>query len=261
MENSSSGIQNSIEIKIFYDSMCGDSRFYFKNSLRNLYSKLEALQEMNIINLRIFPCALEQIDNFLMLSSNGDYTNFFCKHGENECYGNAIHACAILFMDNKSSFEFAFCYFDNIREFYSDVNQTTEFCLKKHFKEELKNKIFECAKGEGGKNQILEFLKLKESVNQRINMSPSIVINGSFNRELEEEMETDTLGYLCRHKYFSYNDDFYSKYENKKISDQNTSENLLCGIYKSDNYRLYQDNIDFFRKSKNFIETQEKILK
>ncbi len=179
-----------------------------------------------------------------MKIETNDYNDFICKHGEIECFANAVHACALFFFEKRKSFKFIDCYFDNIREFGLDIKQTSEFCTKQINKDEAFSDLMECASGLSGKQQINKNIQMKEAVQGNVNRSPSIVINKVFDRSKEDEIEADTLGYLCR---------------NFKIDKLFDSD--ICRAYKDKNFGNYYQRVKFvsnFKKQrfdKNFMLT------
>lgn len=137
------------------------------------------------------------------------------------------------FFDKSLSFKFIECYFDNIREFGLDVKQTSEFCSKKINKEESFSDLMECASGLSGKLQITKNIQIKENVQGKVNKSPSIVINNVFDRLKEDEIEADTLGYLCKN------------YKIDKLFDSD-----LCKAYKLKNFGNFHQRVKFISKFK-----------
>ena len=228
-----------IQIWVFYDALCGDSHFYFKNSFRNFYNSINQLNPK--ISLNIIPGALEKFDGSLT-NQNNDYNDFICEHGENECFANAVHSCALFFFEKSISFNFVDSYFDNLRELGLDINQTSEFCLKKINKDKSFSNLFECASGLSGKLQINKNIQMKENVQGKINRSPSNVINKVFNGSKEDEIEADTLGYLCK---------------NYRID--NLFDSDICKAYKENNFGNYHHRKNYYSKLKK--ESAEKRLK
>lgn len=187
--------------------------------------------------MNLIPGAQENYDSSITVENN-DYNDFICKHGEKECFANAVHACALFFFEKSLSFNFVDCYFDNIREFGLDIKQTSEFCLKKINKDETYPDLLECASGLSGKIQISKNIQLKERVNGKIYRSPSIVINKIYNNMDEDEIESDTLGYLC-----------------KNFQIEKLSESDQCKTYKNKNYHNYYKRVEFLsklRKDRNY---------
>lgn len=180
----------------------------------------------------LYPGALEKTDNSI-LNQNNDYTDYICKHGESECYANAVHACALLYLDKNLAFNFIFCYFDNIREYGLDINQTSEFCLNQISNHKLYSTLLNCATGLTGKQQMDNIIKLKENINGKIMYSPSILINNLLDYTKEDEIESDILSYLCKNIKI------------KKLIDSD-----ICKGNKDNGNNYYFDRIKLFSKLK-----------
>ncbi len=145
-----------------------------------------------------------------------------------------MHACAIKYLDLISGFEFAICYFENIREFGLDIRQTSEFCFKQISKEDLFSKVIDCAMGVEGKKEMENIIRLRKEVSGEISNSPAVILNNEFNIEKEDELESDTVGYIC-----------------KNIKNNNFSNSEICANYKESSFKRYKFRINFYTKYKN----------
>lgn len=71
-------------IYVYYESLCPDSQAFVT---KQLYPTMKNLKDF--VDLKLIPFGKSSY------KTQGSETLFDCHHGEIECYGNKIHACAI----------------------------------------------------------------------------------------------------------------------------------------------------------------------
>ncbi|CAH0394619.1 unnamed protein product [Bemisia tabaci] len=79
-----------VKVTVYYETMCPDSRNFFVNQLLPTYEEIPQL-----ITLDLVPYGKAST------TKHGDKYEFSCQHGEGECYGNKLHACAINAITNQ----------------------------------------------------------------------------------------------------------------------------------------------------------------
>lgn len=69
---------------MYYESLCPDSQAFIT---KQLYPTMQLLKDF--VDLKLIPFGKSTY------KTQGSETLFDCHHGEAECYGNKVHACAI----------------------------------------------------------------------------------------------------------------------------------------------------------------------
>ncbi|KAH1039981.1 hypothetical protein J1N35_041724 [Gossypium stocksii] len=87
-----------VHLSLYYESLCP----YCRNFIVSQLVKVFNTDLLNIINLRLVPWG-----NAQYVKPN---KTIICQHGEDECYLNTIHACAInIWPDPRKHFNFIYC--------------------------------------------------------------------------------------------------------------------------------------------------------
>uniref|UniRef100_A0A1E1VZX2 Gamma-interferon-inducible lysosomal thiol reductase n=1 Tax=Pectinophora gossypiella TaxID=13191 RepID=A0A1E1VZX2_PECGO len=84
--------QDKVKIRVYYEALCPDSKFFF---MRHLAPVTEKLSDFIDVTLVPYGKATTKM-------KKGQYY-FTCQHGEEECYANKIHACSIEALGNMTS--------------------------------------------------------------------------------------------------------------------------------------------------------------
>ncbi|KAL0851222.1 hypothetical protein ABMA28_007066 [Loxostege sticticalis] len=153
--------KDKVKVRVYYEALCPDSKHFF---IKHLAPVTEKLSEFLDITLVPYGKATTK-------EKKGQYI-FNCQHGEEECYANKIHACAIAAVGNMTlSVKITECMIiDNL-----DADAALERCAK-----DLKidpASISSCASQEQGS----ALLKKHGDDTHIINPSfiPTITLNGS----------------------------------------------------------------------------------
>ncbi|KAK9001049.1 hypothetical protein V6N11_082841 [Hibiscus sabdariffa] len=87
-----------VNLSLYYESLCPYCRSFIVSQLVKVFNT----DLLNIINLRLVPWG-----NAQYVEPN---KTIICQHGEDECYLNTIHACAInIWPDPRKHFNFIYC--------------------------------------------------------------------------------------------------------------------------------------------------------
>lgn len=83
--------QDKVKVRVYYEALCPDSKHFF---MKHLWPVTEKLSEF--VDVTLVP--------YGKASTNEEEGKYFfkCQHGEEECYANKIHACAIEAVGNMT---------------------------------------------------------------------------------------------------------------------------------------------------------------
>lgn len=84
--------QDKVKVRVYYEALCPDSKHFF---MKHLWPVTDKLSEFIDVTLVPYGKAMTKEDH-------GKYY-FKCQHGEEECYANKIHACAIDAIGNMTT--------------------------------------------------------------------------------------------------------------------------------------------------------------
>ncbi|KAA0202691.1 hypothetical protein HAZT_HAZT001179 [Hyalella azteca] len=79
-----------VKVALYYETLCPYSREYFVDQLYPTYELIK-----DIMDVSLYPFGNAKYEP----TAEGGYT-FTCQHGDDECRGNMIHACAQKFLPN-----------------------------------------------------------------------------------------------------------------------------------------------------------------
>jgi len=95
----------TINIKVYYESMCPDSKYFINHQLIPTIKQLH-----EIVNFNLIPYGKAKT----FKNTTGIY--FTCQHFRLECEGNKFHACAVKHIKNQQKLlQFVSCLFRNMR--------------------------------------------------------------------------------------------------------------------------------------------------
>ncbi|KAG6455192.1 hypothetical protein O3G_MSEX009104 [Manduca sexta] len=127
-----------VNVKIYYETLCPYCINFFV-----YYLQPEIVSLHKYLNIRLYPYGNAET------KEEGDHYEITCQHGESECYGNKLHACAIDIIKNVTkSTLYNCCLMGN----QSDDNAATECGVQMKIDADP---IKECAKSDKG-NQLLK---------------------------------------------------------------------------------------------------------
>jgi hypothetical protein len=182
------------DLKIYYDSQCGTSIRFLKNKVKPFYE--ESFNEFkDKLNLSLVPGALEMVEDYQGFETSVNEINFRCKHGEEECLGNSLHACALNILPKSKAIDYILCFMSNIRDNNYDNFLTTDLCSKQlNF---LSDDIKRCATGRNGSLLMLAILQNKNKLSDTVSESPWVILNSNFNYDLHENMKENMTREVC----------------------------------------------------------------
>lgn len=191
-----------IDIKIYYDSLCSDSVYLFRTTLKNFYNNLDDFKDR--VNFNLYPGGLEQY-------SNDNNEEFICKHGFSECEANSLHICALHILSKNVAWEYIFCSMENLRSQGYDIYATNEYCSK--YAGANHEEITKCAQGEQGRKLMMNQINQKSRLAEEVRHSPWILIDEYHDLDLQYRMEQNFSGEICRMLRFDQKIKTCSNYE------------------------------------------------
>ncbi|KAG5899567.1 hypothetical protein JTB14_022898 [Gonioctena quinquepunctata] len=151
--------EHRVDVSVYYESLCPDSKRFFT---QQLYPSLQG-NLSTFVNLTLVPYGKTKA------TMDINEWRFECHHGENECYGNKIQACALRHVDNgKNTPEFGFnkvslgfinCLMDKADKNAQVIFPTTECALVNHVGN--LNEIENCANHTSASNYLSKLWTLQ----------------------------------------------------------------------------------------------------
>lgn len=185
-----------VPIDVYYESQCPDSLKFLNNTLRQVW---ESKELNDVIDVRLFPFGNAQLlseervhEGYRFFHPDAQYPLIVCEHGEVECLGNVLQACAIEQLFYAEQYvPFVLC----MAEYGSDagVELPSYICGKQHNVDMYA--LRECSESEDGHEMMVRsgIMSLPPHVNRT--STPWVVVNGTHSEEAEAG---DLVGPVCR---------------------------------------------------------------
>ncbi|XP_072382601.1 GILT-like protein 1 [Diabrotica undecimpunctata] len=188
---------HSVNVSVYYESLCPDSKKFFT---QQLYPSLQG-NLSDFVNLTLVPYGKSTM--------TFDITDwrFECHHGEIECYGNKIQACALRLIDkglpseglgfNKVAVGFINCLMDRADKTAKVVFPTTECALVNPVSnlQDIEN----CANHTDAANYLALLGKATEAIQKPLKSVPTIVFNGAYKQSDNDLAQTNFVKALCQY--------------------------------------------------------------
>ncbi|XP_023019665.2 GILT-like protein 1 [Leptinotarsa decemlineata] len=186
-----------VNVSVYYESLCPDSRKFFT---LQLYPSLQG-NLSSFVNLTLVPYGKSKA------TFDINEWRFECHHGEQECQGNKIQACALKHIDNglntpgygfnKISLAFINCLMDK-----ADKNAKVVFPTKECATYNPVNNLGEienCANHTSASNYLAMFGKLTDQVQNPLKSVPTIVFNNQYKQADSDLAQTNFVKALCQY--------------------------------------------------------------
>lgn len=82
---------DKVKVSVYYEALCPDSKYFFMKHLLPVTEKLSDFLDVHLVPYG--KAHTKEVD--------GQYS-FRCQHGEEECYANKIHGCAVEIISNMT---------------------------------------------------------------------------------------------------------------------------------------------------------------
>ncbi|KAI5635766.1 gamma interferon inducible lysosomal thiol reductase (GILT) domain-containing protein [Phthorimaea operculella] len=164
--------KETVTLQLYYESLCPDCIAEYPQLL-HLVKKLG-----DQFYLRTYPYGNAR----MRIDANGK-TVVKCQHGENECYGNKLHACAIQQLHSASVYV---PYIACMMSLYTN-DTSADYCGKIH--NVNSDQVKECAKGPKGQELLVYYGHESEKVDYRNYGVPYVLVNGEQKPDQQTMME------------------------------------------------------------------------
>ncbi|CAB3244422.1 unnamed protein product [Arctia plantaginis] len=182
MKTFETGAPQKIQLTVYYESQCPDSKDFIVNELQPALTLLH-----NYLILKLIPFGkAKSIDN----------TYFECQHGPTECTGNMVQSCALHVMkesgaNDRKMLDYVVC------EMKTEAGTTRNlWCVKKARVNE--NLVTSCLSSRMGTELLLRNEDLTKLVSPTF--IPTITIDGIFDQGVQDSGIQDLIGTLCSYR-------------------------------------------------------------
>lgn len=178
-------------LKVYYESLCPDTIRFFKFSLNDFYKHRNVFFKKNIFSgIQFYPGGLTKYSEL----SDGK-VEFSCMHGYKEYEANKMHSCALNLLPAEKYRGYIFCYMKHILSMYKDNYETGKICGEEvGFDFQI---IENCSNKSDGDRYLLEILKARDRLPERVRNAPWVLFNDQFDRERELRVERNLISYTC----------------------------------------------------------------
>ncbi|XP_032691603.1 GILT-like protein 1 [Odontomachus brunneus] len=195
MSNSSltSG-NNIVNVDIYYESLCGDSKRFITTQLAPSYRQLK-----DYIHVTLIPYGKATHTR----ESATSPWQFQCQHGPSECRGNKAQSCAIDAIKSSETAEKQEQLMVNVVNCaMSSRNPSTavpQCAQNSGVSEETKTAIDSCIESSLGDDLLAANGDKTAALNPPLAFVPTIIINGVYSQENQDEALRNFVGLICRH--------------------------------------------------------------
>ncbi|XP_052869396.1 GILT-like protein 1 [Anopheles cruzii] len=186
--------QTRVPVYVYYESLCPDSAKFVNDQL---YPAAKMFK--NNLELHLVPFGKSSFQ------TQGSEVMFTCHHGENECYGNKVHACAIQhiqgnsFQPNISREDLTLDYVNCLmaRAQLKDGEFPTKICADV-VKIEQWQTIEECAKSTEGSQLLKQHGETTNKLQNPLTSVPTVAFKQTYDGELQKLSMSSFRHALCK---------------------------------------------------------------
>ena len=178
----SKGYPSPVSVELYYESFCEGCRTFI---LGQLWPTFQALKNSGIMEVKLYPYG-----NAFEKKVDGKW-QFTCQHGKVECEMNLIETRAIHILGHANQF----------MEYIHCVETTPSLVNAKVCADQLKidwGSILNCYKSTEGNLLEHDMAVATNALNPPHNYVPWLVGNGQHNEELEDDMLTNLMEWVCQ---------------------------------------------------------------
>ncbi|KAK4297126.1 hypothetical protein Pmani_030430 [Petrolisthes manimaculis] len=169
-----------VKTALYYESLCPYSIDYFVNQLYPTWTLLK-----EIMDVELYPFGNASFE------PNGDGWTFTCQHGDGECHGNMIHACAqAKFNDINVEMDFVNCLLS--ASYPPNAGATCAAAVGQDWAP-----IDECVNSLEGQTLLHDVAIKQQQLDPSLYFVPWILIDDTFSEAQVEACQTDMLSVVC----------------------------------------------------------------
>lgn len=179
-----------VPVTVYYESLCPDSiKFY----INQLFPVMQVANLSTHIDLNLVVYGKSTHEKL----ENGSWA-FTCHHGERECYGNKVQACAMSEMTSKNErLAYLNCLLKGMLANRNIVYPTNECAEQVNIAE--KAQIIECANGTKGDDLLAQMGERTQKFMAKLTSVPTVVFNNAFDAKDQSQAQTNFKGVLCKY--------------------------------------------------------------
>jgi len=166
----SSPAPDMLHLKVYYESLCGDSKRFMEEQLKPTWTELHDILVVDVV-------AYGKAND--TATSDGGYT-FECQHGAEECRGNMMLACAREHISSHDDYiDFSICAM--VAEYPPDAG---EQCAKDL---NINNyaAIATCIETQEGETVLHNMGEMQRKEAPRLDYVPWMIVNGEQNQDIQ----------------------------------------------------------------------------
>lgn len=186
--------QSKVPVYVYYESLCPDSAKFINEQL---YPVAKLFREN--MDLKLVPFGKSSY------KTQGSETLFECHHGPNECYGNKVHACALLHIQGNSyqpnntkealTLEYVNCLMERAQ--FKDGEFPGKVCAEQN---EIHNwdTIAQCANSTEGSSLLKNYGEETAKLQQPLKSVPTIAFRQNFDSDNQKLAVENFRAALCK---------------------------------------------------------------
>ncbi|KAK9886432.1 hypothetical protein WA026_016712, partial [Henosepilachna vigintioctopunctata] len=190
-----------VNVAVYYEALCPDSIKFFTKQLYPTLQKVNISQHVNLTLVPYGKSTTKRADNQI---------TFECHHGEGECRGNKLQACALKHIDNgnsspemgynKITVAFINCLMDRVVRNKNDTEYPIEACEKNsEVKSADLEEIKKCQGSDEADNLLAALGDETNKLNPKLKSVPTIVFNMQQKEEDSKLANENFVKALCQY--------------------------------------------------------------
>ncbi|XP_063241951.1 GILT-like protein 1 isoform X2 [Bacillus rossius redtenbacheri] len=176
--------QTAVKVSVFYESLCPDSIRFIDEQLYPTWTNLTE----KYLSVDFIPYGKAS-----HRSADGRWS-FSCQHGDTECRGNEVQACALRQLRNSSSQRVEFVHCAMADGYPPAAGPKCANNLNISY-----DPIEECSNGQEGETLLAEMGDRTHEFRPKIAFIPTIAVYGVYSEEDQRDSLTNFLAVVCRY--------------------------------------------------------------